>query len=139
MKLQFNPKFQACSIDYGDELYRNGIFHFNITKMLEFIKKNTFAFPIEQVLVLEVRSGLKTELDEATIATADIKDPIILGEISPKRFNVIDGNHRLERAFRDGLSTILAYRITPKDHTQFLTSEKAYQAYVSYWNDKLDQ
>ena len=72
-----------------------------------------------------------------TIKTANLQNPIILAEISPNRFNVIDGNHRVEKAFRDSISNIPAYRITTKDHVQFLTDEKSYKAYVRYWNDKL--
>ena len=138
MKLKLNSKFQACPVDEGDELYPNGISLFNITKMLEYIQKNNF--PVEHVSVKEVRSGFSTDLlDEATILKANQENPIILGEIAPSRFNVIDGNHRLERAYRDGLATIPAYRITPKDHMQFLTDEKSYKTYVSYWNEKLKE
>ncbi len=136
MKLKFNKNFKACPVDYDDEIYPNGIFHFNITKMIEYIQKNNF--PVEQVSVKEVRKRFSTDLlDETTILNAKVENPIILGEIAPNRFNVIDGNHRLERAHRDGLETIPAYRISPKDHMQFLTDERSYEIYVSYWNEKL--
>jgi len=52
VKLKLNKKFQAFPVDYDDKIYRNGIFHFNITKMIEYIQKNNF--PVEQVLVKEV-------------------------------------------------------------------------------------
>lgn len=138
MKLKSNKKFQPCPVDCDDEIYPNGIFRFNITKMIEYIQKNNF--PVEHVSVKEARSGFSTDLlDEATILKANLEKPIILGEIAPNSFNVIDGNHRLERAYRDGLATIPAYRITPRDHTQFLTDEKSYKTYVSYWNEKLKE
>jgi hypothetical protein len=136
VKLKLNPKFQPCPVDDRDEIYPNGFFHFNITKLFEFIQKNNF--PVEHVSVQEIRSDLKADiLDQDTIKTANLQNPIILAEISPNRFNVIDGNHRVEKAFRDSLSNIPAYRISPKDHVQFLTDEKSYKAYVRYWNDKL--
>lgn len=138
MKLKINKKFQACPVDYDDEIYPNGIFRFNITKMIEYIQKNNFF--MEQVSVKEIRNGFGTDLlNEVTIQKANLEKPIILGEIAPNRFNVIDGNHRVERAFRDGVATIPAYRITPKDHIQFLTDEKSYKTYVSYWNEKLKE
>jgi hypothetical protein len=39
MKLKIIKKFTPCPIDDGDELFPNGIFEFNITKMLSFIEK----------------------------------------------------------------------------------------------------
>ncbi len=39
-KLEANEKFIPCPCDKGDEMFANGIFVFNITKMLEYIKKN---------------------------------------------------------------------------------------------------
>ncbi|MDO8803979.1 MAG: ParB/Srx family N-terminal domain-containing protein [Elusimicrobiota bacterium] len=63
--------------------------------------------------------------------------PILLAEISPGRFNVIDGNHRVERAAREGLKTIAARRIAAEHHIVFLTSLRSYLAYIEYWNSKL--
>jgi hypothetical protein len=65
--------------------------------------------------------------------------PIILAEVSPGRFNVIDGNHRVERARRDGLDTIPAYRVPAEEHVAFLKTVCGYEAYVRYWNDKLKE
>ena len=53
-------------------------------------------------------------------------------------YNVIDGNHRLERAFRDGVEQIAAYRVKAEDHLSFLTTDKGYKAYIDYWNSKID-
>jgi hypothetical protein len=65
VKLKLNPKFQPCPVDDGDEIYPNGFFHFNITKMFEFIQKNNF--PVEHVSVQEIRSDLKADiLDQDT-------------------------------------------------------------------------
>ncbi len=138
MKLKINPKFQQCPTTDGDEIYQNGFFHFNITKMLEYIMQNQSNFPIEEVLVKDIHNSFKDNFDEATIAKANLENPIILAEIAPNYFNVIDGNHRLERAYRSDITKIRAYRITPKDHTKFLISLESYQAYVRYWNSKLD-
>ena len=78
-------------------------------------------------------------LDENTIKKANVTNPIILAEIAPGRFNVIDGNHRLERARRDQLSAIPAYRVLAEQHVAFLTSQTAYETYVQYWNNKLQR
>jgi hypothetical protein len=88
--------------------------------------------------VKSVRSGSPKDLNESTITNANLSAPIILAEISPGRFNVIDGNHRLEKAFRAGQVKVPAYRVSAEHHLAFLTSEDAYKAYVDYWNSKID-
>ena len=116
-KLKLDKKFEPCLADDNDEIFPNGFFQFNITKMIDFISPN---------------------LDEETIQKAQALKPIILAEISPGNYNVIDGNHRLEKAFRDGLKEISAYRLTVDQHQKFLTSIKSYEAYVRYWNQKVE-
>ncbi|HAZ13197.1 MAG: hypothetical protein A2X86_16050 [Bdellovibrionales bacterium GWA2_49_15] len=124
-------------MDEDDELYANGIFVFNITKLVAFIRTNTDKFPIEEVEVKAVRLFPSSQLTELTIQTANLSAPI-LAEISPGNFNVIDGNHRLERAHRDGVDKIPAFRVNVEQHLAFLTSEKAYKTYIEYWNGKVD-
>lgn len=137
-QLKLDKDFTPISVDGGDELFPNGIFEFNVTKILAFIEANAGKFPIGKVEVEPLRGYSSETLDEDTIRRADVSKPIILAEISPGRFNVIDGNHRVERAGRDGLKTIPARRIGAEQHLAFLTSVRAYAAYVSYWNSKLD-
>ena len=60
-----------------------------------------------------------------------------MAEIAPGRYNAIDGNHRLEKARRLGLETLMAYRLGPEQHLWFLTTEQGYLAYIEYWNGKL--
>lgn len=136
-KLQIDKKFQPLSMDDGDEFYPNGFFKFNITKLLAFIKANPEIFQPEEVLVKTARTFPSSNLNEVTIQNANIAAPIVLAEIAPDRFNVIDGNHRLEKAYRDGISTILAYKVHPEHHTAYLTTKKSYEDYVGYWNSKL--
>jgi hypothetical protein len=137
-KLKLNKNFQPLSCDEGDEFYPNGIFEFNITKLLDFINANQDIFQPQEVEVNAVRKTYSSSnLNELTIQSANISAPIILAEISPDMFNVIDGHHRLEKAYRDGVTTILAYKILAEQHIRFLTSTMAYTEYVQYWNEKL--
>ncbi len=135
--MKINKNFQPIHCDAGDEFFPNGIFEFNITKLSTFIKNNLEKFQIEEFEVQSVRSFHKQNLNESTIQDANYSIPVILAEISPGQFNVIDGNHRLEKAYRDGMNKILAYRILAEQHIRFLTSFNAYQAYVHYWNSKI--
>jgi len=67
----------------------------------------------------------------------EISRPIILAEIAPGRYNLIDGNHRLEKAHRMGIKTIQAYRLNATQHIKFLIGKKTYTTYIEYWNSKL--
>ena len=138
-KFKLNKKFQPIICDEGDELYPNGIFEFNITKLVAFIQANKDKFQPEEVTVKSVRTGFATNLDEVAIKEANISAPIILAEISPGLFNVIDGRHRLEKAYRDGIIKILAYKLLAEQHIMFMTSTKAYTEYVQYWNNKIKE
>ena len=111
IKIKANKNFQPLSQDEKDEFYQNGAFVFNITKLQRFIKANPHTFQAEEVSVASVKTFFSSNFNEATIQVANIAEPILLAEIAPDRFNVIDGNHRLERAYRDGASKILAYKV----------------------------
>lgn len=137
-KLKLKRNFNPSPINDGDELFPNGIFEFNITLLLTTLRSNPDKFQPEQVELSYLRSSHPDTLNESTILKADISVPIILAEISPGGFNVIDGNHRLEKARRVGVSTIPAYRVTAEQHIPFLTSERAYEAYINYWNSKIN-
>ncbi len=135
-KLKINRHFTPCPIDDEDEMYPNGIFVFNITKMAEYLRNNTIT--CEEVLVKEFSRGF-SKFKEDHLATVDVTRPIIVAEISPGRYNVIDGNHRMEQARRMGIETLPAYKISPEQHMQFLTTEQGYLAYIEYWNSKLKE
>lgn len=138
-KLKNNKTFKPLPKDEGDEFYPNGIFEFNVTRLLIFIKANPHIFQPEEVSVKAARTFPSRNLNESTIQVANIAEPIILAEIAPDRFNVIDGNHRLERAYRDGINKIFAYKVRAEQHIAFLTSVMAYEAYIEYWNSKILQ
>ena len=55
----------------------------------------------------------------------------------PEFFRLIDGNHRVAKARRQGIAELPAYYLTPEQHRQFFTSEDMDKRYVDYWNDKL--
>ena len=100
-RLKRDKKFQPCLIESGDEHYANGIFEFNITRLLAFIDSCQGRFPVESVRVDEFPAFGSSHLNEETVRNADLSRPILLAEIAPGRFNVIDGNHRLARARRE--------------------------------------
>ena len=134
-KLKADKAFIPCPLDDGDELFPNGIFKFNITKMHEYIQKNIDTFVPEEV---EINSFYVThKYDDSQLESVDISKPIIIAEISPGRYNVIDGNHRVVKARRQEKKYLMAYRLGVSQHLKFLTSKKAYLSFIEYWNGKV--
>jgi hypothetical protein len=138
-KLKLDKAFQPCPLAEGDEAYPNGIFEFNITRLLTFIDAHPEDFPLEPVPVADIPNYGGTNLDTATVHSADLSRPVLLAEIAPGRHNLIDGHHRVARARRDGVPTVPARRIACPRHVPFLTSTAAYEKYVEYWNSKVEQ
>jgi len=118
----------------NDEMFPNGIFVFNISKMIDFIKHNQVE--LSEVSVRNIPSF--STINGSYADSVDITKPIILSEISPGNYSLIDGHHRLEKARRTGVTTLMAYKLTSSQQINFLTSKKAYLSYIEYWNDKVD-
>lgn len=135
---KINKRFKPCPVEDDDELFPNGIFEFNVTKMLLFINENPHLFPLTQARVAEY-SALNTNLDDAYIASeaVDVDRPMILVEIAPDRYNLIDGHHRLEKARKRGMEFVPAFRVAPEQHMAFLITCAGYTAYIDYWNQKV--
>ena len=134
-KLTIDNSFIPCPESNGDEFYQNGMFVFNISKMIGYIQKNPEAFVPVEVAVKDLHKFLS--LNESHVDSVDISKPVILAEITPSQFNLIDGQHRVEKAHRLGIETIQAYKLSVHQHIKFLTSRKAYEIYVEYWNSKI--
>jgi hypothetical protein len=138
MRLHLDPCFRPCEPQEGDEIYPNGIFEFNITRLLAYIDA-AGRFRAELVALGDIpHPGDSATLSEPAIVAADLSRPVILAEIAPSRDSLIDGHHRLAKARREGVPRIPAYRICCPEHVGFLTSTRAYKAYVEYWNSKVD-
>lgn len=133
--LILDKNFIPASQDDGDEVFPSGIFVFNITKMISFIKSNPDQFIPISVPIDDY--GQFSVIDEDYIVSFNNPDPVVMAEIAPNKYNLIDGNHRLEKARRSGLKSIMAYQLSMEQHINYLTSQKAYYAYVGYWNEKI--
>jgi len=136
--LKTDDDFTPCPVADGDELFPNGIFVLNITKIIEYIQKNSETILLEEVAVSDFFKGFSS-INESHIDSVEISEPVILAEISPGRYNLIDGNHRMEKARRMGKNIIRAYKLDVTQHMRFLTNKKAYVTYVEYWNSKLKE
>ena len=137
VKLKADDNFTPCPINKGDELFPNGIFVFNITTMLEYLKINSNEVDLVEVEVHDFPKSFSS-IDKSHVDSVDISRPVILAEIAPGHYNLIDGNHRMEKARRMGEKSILAYNLNVKQHLAFLTEKKAYLSYIEYWNGKCE-
>ena len=132
------PKQPMCD---DSEIYQNGIFQFSISMILEDIKNGTFVPKVERINIEKWRKTHTTSsgLDEEHIQGVDTKKPIIQAEIKIGRFEIIDGNHRLEKAFREGKKTINSYKIYGEELVPYFYDKKGYERFVKYWNSKLEE
>lgn len=134
--LKADKNFIPCRIDDGDELFRNGIFEFNVTRILEYIAEHP-----EDIAFVEVDVGdfppEFSKLNQTHVDSVDPSRPVVLAEIAPGADHLIDGNHRMEKARRLGIDKMWAYKLEACQHVAFLTSKRAYLSYVEYWNGKL--
>lgn len=137
-EMKIDEDYIPCTVTDEDELYRNGIFVFNISRIMEYMQKNPDKFHPAEVDVSEF-FGEHSRINESHVESVDVSKPVILAEIAPGRYNLIDGNHRMEKARRLGIDKVQAYRLNVNQHLQFLTSKTAYEAYVGYWNSKLEE
>jgi hypothetical protein len=134
--LKIDGDFTPCSVGAGDELFPNGIFVFNIAKIIEYIQSNPESVALEEVAVSDFPRAFSS-INESHVESVEVSKPVILAEICPGRYNMIDGHHRMEKARRMGNKSIQAYKLNAHQHIRFLISEKSYVAYVEYWNSKL--
>ena len=136
--LKVDGAFTPALVEDGEEFYPNGYFVFNITKMLRYIITHKDRFKISDISVPEYRRSMAI-INEDHIDKVNIESPVILAEISPGKHNVIDGHHRIEKAYRMRKENIPGYILTPCQHMPFLTTVKVYHAYIEYWNNKVKE
>ena len=135
-KFEVDESFQPCPVMDGDELCPNGIFVFNITKMKEFIYSRQDIFVPEDIDVKGKYSSF-ISVNEQHLPIVELSEPVILAEIAPNIFNLIDGRHRMEKARRMGVEKIKAYKVNAAYLPDFIVIKEGYMAFVNYWNDKL--
>lgn len=128
-KLKFDKMFVPCEVSDGDEIFRNGIFEFNISMIIRHLDSESSDTALSSMNVSEFHSSF-SRIDESHIDSVDVSKPVIIAEIAPSRYNLIDGNHRVEKARRDGIETLPSYRLTVEKHLSFLIDKKAYCSYV---------
>jgi len=151
--ITLNTDFVPCAVAAQDEFFRNGIFVFNITKLKTYIEAHRDAFATSNIDVAYYHTlQANMKLKDDYIQQADLARPVILAEITPDRYemgmasgptdyyargyNLIDGHHRVEKAYRLRIMTLQAYIVRMEQHINFLA--EGYEEYIEYWNGKFD-
>ena len=123
-KLTLDKNFIPCPDADGDDFFPNGIFLFNITRMEDHIRENP-GFAFHEEIVVKGLSENHPHINEDHIDSVDVTKPVIMAEIAPGCYNLIDGRHRVEKARRLGIEKIPAYKLTYTQHIPFLSTKKA--------------
>jgi hypothetical protein len=137
-KLKRQYDYIPCVAMVGEEIYPNGIFKFNITCILEHIGNGNLSPEFEELEVRNWHTNTLSVINEAHLPSVDCSQPVILGEISPGRYNIIDGHHRIEKAHRKNLPYVPAYKLKMEQLINYFIDLRGYNAFVDYWNSKLE-
>jgi hypothetical protein len=118
-----------------EELYRHGIFEWNISKIIQYINENER--DILQTVIDVKKHFHSASINESHVDTVNLFIPVIQAEINPGNYIVIDGHHRLAKAKKNNVPFINSYKLKVIQHNQFFTSIKSYATFVDYWNSKI--
>ncbi len=138
--MKVDPKYVRCEQMEGDEIWRNGVMHFNVSRIIDDIESGKLSVIQEKI---DVKKWNRTHspgvINEEHMPNVVFSKPIIQAEIRHDMFVLIDGNHRMEKAKREGLEFIDSYKLSGEQLSHYLTSVERYQTYVRYWNSKLEE
>ncbi len=137
-KLKIDPNFTPCELKYDEECYPNGIFRFNISRIIEDIESGKLQVVKELIDVpLWYRNHCMGKVNEDHMPNVVLSQPIIQAEIKSGFFEIIDGYHRMEKARREKIQYVDSFKLMGPQLINYFIDEKGYQAYVRYWNDWL--
>ena len=137
-KLKLDKSFEPLPTRDGDEIFRNGYFEFNITRIMEDISVGKLEVAEEPINISSwSRLHSSNTVNEDHLPSVDISKTVLQAEIRAGAYNIIDGNHRIEKARREGVKLINSYKMKGEQLLPYFIKKKGYAAFVEYWNSKL--
>ncbi len=137
-KLKLDKSFEPLPTRDGDEIFRNGYFEFNITRIMEDISAGKLEVAEEPINISSwSRLHSSNTINEDHLPSVDISKTVLQAEIRAGAYNIIDGNHRIEKARREGVKLINSYKMKGEQLLPYFIKKKGYEAFVEYWNSKL--
>lgn len=124
----------------SEEWYSCGIFRYDVMTMKTLCRNGgNNRIICKNVSVKELSEQLYSDMDlkEIYIDKADLSEPVILGEIAPDNYHLMDGYHRLAKAMRQKVETLPAYFVKSDVAAQLILDDDAYKKYIIYWNTKV--
>ncbi|MHC0036433.1 hypothetical protein [Pseudoneobacillus sp. C159] len=138
--LKLNEEYVPLPTYEGDEIFPNGIFHFNISRITEHIHDGSLKVKEETIDVSSwFESHYRPFVNEEHLPKVDVSKPVIQAEVRPGEFKIIDGNHRMEKAYREGVSRIDSYKLAGEQLLPYFRKRQGYTAFIDYWNSKLKE
>jgi hypothetical protein len=72
-RLKLDKGFRPCVVQAGEEVYPNGVFEFNVTRLVAFIQEQADRIPVEPVELSELPNyGESPSLNEEVVRSADL-------------------------------------------------------------------
>lgn len=94
-KFIYIENFIPVSKNEGDEIFRNDVFHINVSRILEDIHSGDLQVERERIHVKEwFVDHYRPMVNENCLPHVDVTEPVIQAEIRPGMYSIIDGNHR---------------------------------------------
>ena len=131
-------KYIPCELQEDEECYPNGIFRFNISRIVEDIESGKLQAEMDKIDVPHwIKNHCMGDVNEDHMPNVVLSKPVIQAEIKAGFFEIIDGRHRMEKALRENLQYIDSYKLKGEQLLDYFIDEKGYRAFIGYWNDWL--
>lgn len=138
-KIKLNKKFQPLSTP-AEEVY-GGFLQFNISAILEDIASKKLIVEKKRIYLkswFKEHSLEHSSINKEHLPSVKLNTPVIQAELRINKYEIIDGNHRMQKAFDDGRTYIMSYQIKGEQLASYLMSKEQYESYIRYWNEKVE-
>ncbi len=125
--------FSPIPLQAGQEYLAIGPYEWHITALKQYLRQ-VFALRYLRFVRVERYMHPYLQVDEQHMEQVNVLSPVILAELYPGEYVVIDGQHRLSKASRMERERILAYKVPAAIHAHFMTTLEAHEAFVHYHN-----
>ncbi|GGA91478.1 hypothetical protein [Ornithinibacillus halotolerans] len=86
----------------------------------------------EQIHVQDwFKSRFHGSINEDQLPAVDVTKTVIQAEISPDMYTIMDGNHRMEKAYGEGIPYIDSYKLTVKQILPYFIDSRGYETFVA--------
>ena len=138
-KIRLNKKFEPMSTA-AQEVY-GGFLQFNISAIIEDISSKKLIVEKKRIYIENWFKEHPIDfsvINKDYLPSVNLSAPVIQAEIRIDKYEIIDGNHRMKKAFDTGRTYINSYQLAGEQLANYLISKEQYESYIRYWNAKVD-